>query len=181
LDTTWNAIIWNQFGAALDMMENAIRACPDDVWGNPDEKPRWKNNDVVGFWYVVYHTVFFTDYYLSDNVPSESDYAPPAPFTLSEFDYDALPDRVYTKDEILSFLGECRKKLARKLSRWTDRETSESSGIQYREDLSIAELLLYNMRHVQHHAAQLNLLLRQRIESAPDWVSRTKRNLTGES
>src|SRR5947209_15151636 len=33
-------------------------------------------------------------------------------------------------------------------------------------DLSFAEMLLYNMRHVQHHAAQLNLLLRQNIDSA---------------
>ena len=34
------------------------------------------------------------------------------------------------------------------------------------------ESLLYNMRHVQHHAAQLNLLLRQSTNSAPDWVAR---------
>jgi hypothetical protein len=29
------------------------------------------------------------------------------------------------------------------------------------------ELLLYNLRHVQHHTAQLNLILRQVIDSAP--------------
>ena len=38
--------------------------------------------------------------------------------------------------------------------------------------MSIAELLLYNMRHVQHHAAQLHLILRQTIDSAPGWVSK---------
>jgi len=37
--------------------------------------------------------------------------------------------------------------------------------------LSFAELLLYNMRHVQHHAAQLNLILRQKVDSAPGWVA----------
>ena len=36
------------------------------------------------------------------------------------------------------------------------------------------ELLLHSMRHVQHHAAQLNLILRQSIDSAPRWVSRAK-------
>jgi uncharacterized damage-inducible protein DinB len=40
--------------------------------------------------------------------------------------------------------------------------------------MSHAELLLYNMRHVQHHAAQLNLILRQKTESAPGWVARAK-------
>ena len=35
-----------------------------------------------------------------------------------------------------------------------------------------AELLLYNMRHVQHHAAQLNLLLRQTEHKGSRWVKR---------
>jgi hypothetical protein len=34
--------------------------------------------------------------------------------------------------------------------------------------------LLYNLRHVQHHAAQLNLILRQAVDSAPGWVGRAK-------
>jgi hypothetical protein len=37
-------------------------------------------------------------------------------------------------------------------------------------DGTLLELHLYNLRHVQHHAAQLNLLLRQTIGSAPRWV-----------
>jgi len=41
-------------------------------------------------------------------------------------------------------------------------------------DLSFAELLLHSMRHVQHHAAQLNLLLRQHTDSAPGWIKRTE-------
>jgi len=36
------------------------------------------------------------------------------------------------------------------------------------------------MRHVQHHAAQLNLILRQTIDSAPTWVSKTKIKLGGD-
>jgi hypothetical protein len=36
-------------------------------------------------------------------------------------------------------------------------------------------MLLYNLRHVQHHAAQLNLILRQVTNSAaPAWVRRAK-------
>jgi uncharacterized damage-inducible protein DinB len=41
--------------------------------------------------------------------------------------------------------------------------------------MSVAELYLYNMRHVQHHTAQLNLILRQRTSMAsPRWVSKAK-------
>lgn len=47
-------------------------------------------------------------------------------------------------------------------------------------DFSVAELLLYNLRHVQHGAAQLNLILRQETDSAPRWVARGKSELGGE-
>jgi hypothetical protein len=38
-----------------------------------------------------------------------------------------------------------------------------------------AELLLYNLRHVQEHASQLNLILGQSTGSAPGWVARATR------
>jgi len=44
-------------------------------------------------------------------------------------------------------------------------------------EVSFLELLLYNLRHVQHHAAQLNLILRQETDSAPGWVGQTKTGL----
>ena len=41
--------------------------------------------------------------------------------------------------------------------------------------VSFFELLLYTMRHVQEHAAQLNLFLGQHaIDGASDWVSQGK-------
>ena len=40
--------------------------------------------------------------------------------------------------------------------------------------MNFAELPLYNMRHVQHHAAQLNLLLRQAADDAPLRVAAAK-------
>jgi uncharacterized damage-inducible protein DinB len=58
--------------------------------------------------------------------------------------------------------------------------TDEIANSQWKNEYrsySVIELLLYNMRHVQHHTAQLNLLLRQGIGNAPRWVSQTKENL----
>lgn len=180
METTWKAIIWNQFGAAIDMLENSVHACPDNVWGDFSKKPEWEKNDVVGFWYLVYHTLFFLDYYLSEKVESEQDFAPPAPFSLSEFDPEGvLPDRVYTKEELLSYLDHCRKKFRRLMAGLTEERAHRPSGIP-RRDMTVAELLMYNMRHVQHHSAQLNLILRQTIDSAPKWVSKTKVKLSGE-
>ena len=38
--------------------------------------------------------------------------------------------------------------------------------------ITVLELFIYDMRHVQHHVGQLQLLLRQRTDSAPAYVGR---------
>lgn len=44
------------------------------------------------------------------------------------------------------------------------------SNIRTEIEMSLCELLFYNMRHVQHGAAQLNLILRQKTDSAQSWI-----------
>ncbi|WP_133996212.1 DinB family protein [Dinghuibacter silviterrae] len=78
--------------------------------------------------------------------------------------------------DMLAFLEEGRAKLHRQLS-GTDDLLTKRFVSEYK-DYSLFELLLYNMRHVQHHAAQLNLLLRQAGQTPPDWVSRTKKSFS---
>src|SRR5215475_8896425 len=82
------------------MLANAINACPDSVWAR--EEPR-------AFWYVAFHVLFFLDLYLSP--VDESEFRPPAPFGLSEFEDNVPPERVYTKSELLGYVEYCRKKL----------------------------------------------------------------------
>ena len=64
MDTFWKEVIWHQFGAALDMLENAIRKCPDSVWSDTTKRPAWVHDGVVGYWYVAFHTLFFLDSWL---------------------------------------------------------------------------------------------------------------------
>jgi hypothetical protein len=161
-------VIWSQFGAAIGMLENAIRACPEKVWGDRSKQPE--------FWYVAYHTLFWLDYYLSD---SSEGFAPPAPYTMSEFDPEgAMPDRVYSKDELLAYLVHGREKCRAALAALTDVTAARPCRFP-RRDMSVMELHLYNMRHVQHHAAQLNLMLRMTIDSAPDWIGKARSRLDG--
>ncbi|MBI5266923.1 MAG: DinB family protein, partial [candidate division Zixibacteria bacterium] len=122
----------------------------------------------------AFHTLFFLDFYLSD---SAEGFAPPAPFGLEEMDpAGALPPRVYTKEELLTYLAHCREKCRRAVRSLTDEKAHAQCG-SLRPGLTFFELHMYTMRHVQHHAAQLNLLLRQKTDSAPGWVSIAKRDL----
>src|SRR5258705_4315049 len=163
MNAAWKAIVWGQFGAAIDMLEHAMHACPDDLWSDRSRQPE--------YWYLVYHTLFWLDLYLSG--PGEG-FAPPAPFTLDELDpAGVLPERPYTKDELQTYLEHGRKKCRASIDALTDEKDRERYRFGWGE-ASYAELLLYNMRHVQHHAAQLNLILRQQIDSAPRWVARAR-------
>ena len=166
-DTLLKASLWKQFGAAIDMLENAIVACPDPVWGT--------RVDWWEFWYLASHTLFWLDYCGTDD---PKHFQPPAPFGLEELDYaGVLPPRVYTKAELLTYLAHGRELCRAKLAALTGEQLHQRAKTR---DLSAYELLLYSLRHVQHHAAQLNLLLRQQTDSAPRWVGQTKLPLTSE-
>jgi hypothetical protein len=159
MDTKIKTEIWNQFGAALDMFENALEKCPDSLWNGEDK-----------FWYIAFHTLFYTDYYL-DLDPDK--FHPPAPFTLSEFSEDEMPDRVYDKETLIEYTGHCREKCRKLLSGFT-KEIAEFVWKNKWKSYSMFELIIYNMRHVQHHTGQLNLLLGRIDHGLPVWVSKTK-------
>jgi hypothetical protein len=162
MDTSFKEILWKQFGASIDMLDNAITTCPETLW-NSERK----------YWYSAYHTLFYLDYY-SSYEPEK--FTPPNPFTLSELDpAGKFPDRIYSKDELLNYLEFGRKKCFDLINGLTD-EKAEKRFINDYMNYSILELLLYNLRHVQHHVGQLNLLLRQNIHDAPKWVSQTQKS-----
>lgn len=163
MDHALKEIIWRQFGASIDMLKNAITLCPETSWDTANK-----------FWYNAYHCLFFLDYYLT---LQPQNFSPPQPFTLSEFG-DGMPERTYTKTEILTYLEFCREKCRHLIGGMTPEIaksywTNESKTRSY----NVIEILLYNMRHVQHHSAQLNLILRQEINDAPKWVSQANDEL----
>ncbi len=166
MDETFRKILWQQFGAAIQMLENAMHDCPEhvwsrEVWGDQTREPQ--------FWYLVYHTLFWLDFGLSE---SPKGFVPPAPFGLEEFDFSGvMPDRIYSKAELQTYLEHGREKTRAAIFSLTD-EKARARFQYFSTNFSILELMLDHMRHVQHHTAQLNLLLRQRTNSAPQWVSR---------
>lgn len=171
MDTSWKTVIWQQFGAAIDMLDNALCACPDHLWRERLWNNRSERPEYAQFWYIAYHTLFWLDFYLSG---SADGFAPPAPFTLDELDpAGLLPERVYTREELQTYLTYGRQKCQATIEDLTDEKVNRRCEFSWGE-VSFAELLLYNMRHVQEHAAQLNLILGQRVDSASGWVAKAK-------
>ncbi|MFD1602438.1 DinB family protein [Flavobacterium artemisiae] len=160
MDQSLKQILWRQFGASIDMLKNAIELCPESLWDTEQQ-----------FGYNAFHCTFFLDYYLTLDPVG---FTPPPPFSLSEFE-DRLPERVYTKAEVLHYLQFCREKCKNLIGTMTN-EIYESDWINESKTMkyNVVEILLYNMRHVQHHAAQLNLVLRENINDAPHWIRHAK-------
>ena len=165
-DAVWRVPLASQYGAALDMLENAVRACPDAVWEDRSVPV------AQHFWYLVFHTLWWHDHYLATSTDAHK---PPAPFTMDELDPAGVyPATAYTPAQLLEFLEWGRVRVRACIAALTEREAAEPCGSKYHR-MSALELLLYNLRHVQHHTAQLNLLLRQHTDSAPRWVGRGAR------
>ena len=158
MNDIWRTALWQQFGAAIDMLDNAIFACPDNVWSDDTPQPQ--------FWYIAFHTILILDLYLSETADG---FVPPAPFTLSEIDPAGVDPEPYAREELRRYLRHARDKCRTTIEAMTDEHAARHCHFPWL-DISAADLLLYNMRHVQHHTGQLNLILRQRTDSAPLWV-----------
>ena len=161
MDNSLKTLVWQQFGAAIDMLDDAISLCPERLW----TAVLWKDPDDIAygqFWFVAYHTLFWLDLYLTG---SSEGFAPPPPFIRG-----ALPQKPYTKEQISTYLDQCRKKCQATIEALTDEKAHQRCKFEWMEP-SFLELQLYNMRHVQEHASQLSLLLGQHDVSGLDWVS----------
>ncbi|HEY7834389.1 MAG TPA: DinB family protein [Ktedonobacterales bacterium] len=178
METLWRDALWSQFGAAIGMLEDGVRACPDALW----HERLWVvpaddavSPDMAAAWNVTFHTLFWLDFYLSGAV--EEGFAPPPPFTLNEFDpAGAMPDRTYTKDELLTYLAYTRDKCQASLTTLTDDQARRVMDLHWAHGhpVTFYELTLYNMRHVQEHGAQLHLLLGQHGIHIRSWVARAQ-------
>ena len=173
MDNLWREALWKQFGATIDMLDNALIACPDALW----HEAIWESPlGPMEFWYVAYHALFWLDLYLFG---SEEGFAPQVPFILVEQDDAAgpIPDRPYSRGELRAYLASVRQKCRTTIETMTDeraRQPVNFSWIREGEVISYADLQLYSMRHMQEHAAQLSLLLGQHgvPGEAIDWVTR---------
>ena len=174
METTWRTALWQQFGAAIDMLENALLACPETHWnGLLWSDPQTPSSPT--FWSITHRALFWLDFYLTGSLEG---FAPPTPFTMDgPAPERILPAQPYTKEELHAYLVNMRKKCQTTIAELSDEQAHQQLTFHWigEHPISYLELLLYTMRHVQEHAAQLNLFLGQNnSDAASDWVSRAK-------
>lgn len=162
---TLRSLLHHQYEAALCTLNVCVERCPEALWNAPVAH--------YPFSQVVFHTLFFADVYLETDETSFRN----QPFHLENAaffaDYEQLEDRepvsVYDRPSIRRYVQHCREKVGRVLKDETKETLAGPCGFA-RRNFSRAELHVYNIRHIQHHGAQL--ILRLRLDSKVDipWV-----------
>lgn len=166
-----NAMLLRQFEAAIDMLGDSLRGCPDELWEQKlwdDQTDQWVAAGFSKFWYLGFHALFWLDLYLTG---AEQGFSPPAPFDLVEMDANESLPRTYTREELLGYVDHCRRKCRQTLGALTGEQANRLCQFGWGE-LSYAELQLYNLRHVCEHGAQLSMFLGQQAGKSASWLSR---------
>ena len=147
---TFKELIVNQFEAVFCTLKTCIDRCPDAAWDAPVANRK--------FCQVAFHALFFAVLYLRQN----ADALRLQPFHRDheQFlrEYEELEDRVqvllYDIPSIKTYPEHCRKKGAEVIAAETAESLAGPSGFE-RRTFSRAELHVCNIRHIQHHTAQL--------------------------
>jgi DinB superfamily len=153
---TVQAVLKSQYHASLSMLRAAIDACPPDLWTDASY--------VNQFWHVVYHTLFYTDFYLQ---ASESAFVPWEHHRPEYNFFKSGSTTPYSIDEIRAYCKRCDETIDSAVDR-LDLNAAESGFSWYK--MSKLEHQFVNLRHLQHHTGQLAERIRQATGRGIDWV-----------
>ena len=157
---------------ALDAFEVVLRDCPAELWtasvwevregdrhvwpivrgmgaGLPDAERLQLHS---AFCNVAYHLLFWLDHYLGGGLGTP---VPPAPFRGDEQDPHVLPERAYTREELLEYLAFNRRKAAGVFAELTDERLEQPARI----GRPLGDLLLNNLVQVTGHVTELQMFL----------------------
>jgi len=165
---TLKELLAHQYDASLSTFNFCVARCPDALWKAPIAK--------LKFCQAAFHCMMFTDLYLQPS-DDETAFKQQAFHVAHQADfggYEELADRaqvmLYDRPFVLDYIQHVRRKAQETIARESADVLSGPSGFHYRK-CSRAELHVYNIRHIQHHAAQLSLRLRLDANVDVPWVS----------
>lgn len=162
---TFKELIANQYEATFCTLNQCLQECPDAVWQKPVS--------AFPFSQCIFHTLFFADLYLGKNMEVQPNQEFHKTHAAVFGDYPQLektPVETYEKEFLGLYLAFCRTKANSVVSSETEAELKEPAGFPWLASGSRAEVHVYNIRHIQHHAAQLILQLRKEATFDLPWV-----------
>lgn len=153
-----------QYGAALTMVENAIKNCDQDLWQD-------SNREII-ISQVIYHTLFFVDYYLSKDKSERENFKAKLGDDLMGERTDGMKwDKIYTREELLNYLNDIQFKAHNYFTELTVENLNEESVFEWHGS-SVMSSLLYDLRHIMLHIGALHVRLNAVSKEPLKWVSK---------
>jgi hypothetical protein len=164
---TLRLVLKSQYHAGLAMLREAIERCPDDVWLNTQHHN--------AFWQIAYHCLFFTHLYLQSD---EAAFRPWAEHQSEVQHPDGIADaprpgstlplipKPYTRAQALAYWDHCDRMVDAAVDA-LDLHNPQCGFPWYK--MSKLEHQMVNLRHLQHHAAQLADRLRAAQDIGIRW------------
>ena len=165
---TLRSILKSQYHATLAMLRETIETCPDEIWFGKEH--------VNSFWQIAYHSLFFAHVYMQPNEAAfrpwehhQSDVQNPDGIANAPNPNSTLPliPRPYTKAEVLAYWSVCDQMVDSALDA-LDLHGPDSGFSWYK--MSKLEHQIVNIRHIEHHMAQLADRLRCSADIGVKWV-----------
>lgn len=146
----------SQYRSALAMLRQAIEKCPDDMWADSADK---KQN-----WHIACHALLFAHLYL---MPKYDEFEDWLGTSRAYWDLGVPGLEPISTERLLEYADHIDTVIDGAIDR-TDLGSADSGFDWY--SISKLEHEMVNIRHIQHHAAQIADRLNHARGLSVDWV-----------
>jgi len=184
-DEMFADILERQFGAALEMLRNAIAHCPDELWARRGERE-------APFWQHAVHLMFYTRLYFFDSMaavaaagtggkimkmiglPMKDTSEGELHRMAATIGYSGLTEATFVtprspaRDEVLALLEDTQSTFRSAVEQVRSGGADAPNPMPWMRGTR-GELLLYNLRHVHQHLGRLHSML-GRAGVKMDWI-----------
>lgn len=147
------------YAPTIEMLRRAVRRCPDDLWD--------ARREGATLWKHAYHAIFCLDVWLRD---SPEGFLPP-PFHTRDalLETGLAPSVTLSCEQIEGYLARVDARCAAFFGELTPDMLVQESEF-FGKVWTVADRILVQIRHVQHHVGHMNCMLKRGAGEAVPWL-----------
>lgn len=139
----------------LEMLEQLVEGCPDEIWFNRQS----------GYWKHIFHAITGIEFWFRQE--GEEFHKPNLNKGVSpDLDEESTEDP--TKEEMRAYVKEMIAKSNSFIEHINDENVLEPSEVY--NELTKADMIVMQIRHIQHHVGYCNHILSSQHHKAVQWL-----------
>jgi len=147
-------LVKDNFEPCFEMLTDIIKQCPEELWAASNEhSPVWQN---------IFHTLAGT--WIWFRPAGQPFQEPPLGKEIAEL--EIVPHQAMTKQEVLDFAGEAKARADLFFGIAAD-EDSLIAPYSFYSKLTNLDVIMGQIRHIQHHVGYCNKILGEMGVSVP--------------